>query len=445
MEHVVIIGNGISGITAARHIRKMSNKRITVISGETDYFFSRTALMYVYMGHMKFEHTQPYEPWFWEKNRIELKKAWVKSIDYNSKKVEFENEGSLAYDQLILAVGSKPNKFGWPGQDLDGVQGLYSYQDLELMEENTSKHSVKRAVIVGGGLIGVEMAEMLHTRNIPVTFFVREDKFWGNVLPEKEGDMVERHLVDNHIDLRFNTELKEIVADGNGRVKSVISSNGEEIECQFVGLTAGVSPNVEFLKGAELEVGRGIKVNRYLETNVPDVYAIGDCAEFNEGVDGRRPIEQVWYTGRIMGETVARTICGEKLMYTPGNWFNSAKFFDLEYQTYGWVFPTLKDNEEDFYWEHSDGLKCMHFVFEKESRKFIGVNTFGIRLRHEVMDKHLNQSSTIEKVMEELKDANFDPEFYRRYEDEIILQFNQKMGTNISARKKSWKRILNLG
>mgnify|MGYP000265332673 FL=1 len=70
-EHIVIIGNGISGITCARHIRKNSNKRITVISGETEHFFSRTALMYVYMGHMKFEHTQPYENWFWKKNRID--------------------------------------------------------------------------------------------------------------------------------------------------------------------------------------------------------------------------------------------------------------------------------------------------------------------------------------------------------------------------------------
>ena len=80
MEHIVIIGNGISGVTAARHIRKLSDKKITIVSAETDYFFSRTALMYVYMGHMKFEHTQPYENWFWKKNRIELKKAYVKIL-----------------------------------------------------------------------------------------------------------------------------------------------------------------------------------------------------------------------------------------------------------------------------------------------------------------------------------------------------------------------------
>ena len=90
MEHIVIIGNGVSGVTAARHIRKLSDKKITIISSETSHFFSRTALMYIYMGHMKFENTKPYEDWFWSKNRIELKQARVASIDTKNK----NNKGS---------------------------------------------------------------------------------------------------------------------------------------------------------------------------------------------------------------------------------------------------------------------------------------------------------------------------------------------------------------
>ncbi len=131
MEHIVIIGNGISGVTAARHIRKLSDKRITIISAETEYFFSRTALMYVYMGHMKFEHTQPYENWFWEKNRIELVNAYVERVNHSEKKLHLKGASDISYDKLVIATGSKPNKFGWPGQDLKGVQGMYSKQDLE--------------------------------------------------------------------------------------------------------------------------------------------------------------------------------------------------------------------------------------------------------------------------------------------------------------------------
>jgi NADPH-dependent 2,4-dienoyl-CoA reductase/sulfur reductase-like enzyme len=448
MKHVVIIGNGIAGITAARHIRKLGNDRITVVSGETDHFFSRTALMYVFMGHMKFEHTKPYEDHFWTKNRIDLLKGWVSDIDFDQKQVKL-GEQLVSYDALILALGSKPNKFGWPGQDLDGVQGLYSYQDLQLLEKNThppliskSERKVRRAVIIGGGLIGVELAEMLHTRNIEVTFLIRESRFWGNVLPMEEGKFICRHIESHHVDLRLETELAEILPDEKGRVKSVMTTDGEEIECELVGLTAGVSANISLVKSSALETNRGIIVNRFLETNLPDVYAIGDCAESSEPQEGRRAIEQVWYTGRMMGEAVAKTICGHRTEYQPGFWFNSAKFFDIEYQTYGTVSSELGEGHSHFFWEQQGGRRCVKVVFESGLGRFIGINSMGIRLRHEVFDRWLREERDIKYVMQHMKDANFDPEFYKKHEKEILEQFNADFGTNLSSKAKSWQRIL---
>src|SRR5690606_8920492 len=122
--------------------------------------------MYIYMGHMKFEDIKPYEDWFWEKNRIEILHDWVLQIDFENKGLTLESGSGIQYDILILATGSRPNKFGWVGQDLEGVQGLYSRQDLELMEKNT--RGINQAVVVGGGLIGIEMVEMLKSRDIPV-------------------------------------------------------------------------------------------------------------------------------------------------------------------------------------------------------------------------------------------------------------------------------------
>lgn len=434
---IVIIGNGITGVTCARYIRKMSNHQITLISAETDHFFSRTALMYIYMGHMKYEHTKPYEDWFWEKNRIDLKRAYVEKINTDQKELLLSGGSKMSYDKLVIASGSKPNKFGWPGQDLDGVQGLYSYQDLELLEKNTATLP-KRAVIVGGGLIGIEFAEMLHSRHIPVTLLVRESSFWNNVLPEGESALVNRHILEHGFDLRLGVNLGEIIDDGNGRAKGVtIKETGEKINCQLVGLTAGVSPSINFLKESNIELDRGVLVNLHQETNVPDVYAAGDCAQFHEPVAGRRPTEQVWYTGKIQGQVVAQNICGEKTTYDPGHWFNSAKFLDIEYQTYGWVFPKLKDNETNFYWEHPDGKKCLHFVWDATTEEFIGLNTFGIRLRHEIFDRFLRDKSTITHVLENLKAANFDPEFYKVHEADIITKFNQKTGKNITLKKQS--------
>ena len=112
-QHLVIIGNGISGITTARHVRKKSDMKITVISNETDHFYSRTALMYIYMGHMGYEQTKPYENWFWQSNRIDLVRGAVTEINTDHKTLQFEDGRSFNYDKLVIATGSKSNKFGY--------------------------------------------------------------------------------------------------------------------------------------------------------------------------------------------------------------------------------------------------------------------------------------------------------------------------------------------
>lgn len=443
MEHVVIIGNGIAGVTAARHIRKNANKRISIISAESKYFFSRTALMYVYMGHMRFEDIQPYENNFWQKNRIDLIEDYVASIDFKTKTLNLIQTPPIHYDQLILAVGSKPNKFRWKGQDYHGVQGLYSKKDLDLMEQNT--RGIKSAVIVGGGLIGIEMAEMLLSRNINVTFLIREKSFWGNVLPKRDGDFIVKHL-ERHkgLTLLFEEELDEVIPDDAKRAKAIKTKTGKIISCQFVGLAAGVSPNVDFLKESELDMERGILVNADLSTNQKDVYAIGDCAQFKNPINDRGPIEQVWYTGRMMGETVAQTIVGNKMDYQPSHWFNSAKFFDLEYQTYGRVWPDLNEDENEFIWQHSKDEVLLHFIFDKNTWEFKGVNTFGLRLRHELFEKWRNEKVSIQHVLTYLKTANFDPEFFKSFEKEIAETFNHQFGESVTLAPKKWWRKLML-
>ena len=126
-----------------------------------------------------------------------------------------------------------------------------------------------------------------------------------------------------------------------------------------------------------------------------------------------------------------------KQQYKPGHWFNSAKFIDIEYQTYGWVWAQPKENEARFYWEHESGKKCIHINYDKKNtREFIGINTFGIRMRHEFFDKILTEKKSVEYVLEHLADANFDPEFYKLHEPEIVAKFNKENNTNIQLKKE---------
>ena len=443
--HVVIIGNGIAGVTTARHLRKQDSEvEITIISSETKHFFSRTALMYIYMGHMRFKDTKPYEDWFWEKNRINLLQDKVNTVDFAGKTLVLEANAPLKYDKLVLATGSKSNFFNWPGQDLPGVQGLYNFQDLESL--NSRSAVIKEAVITGGGLIGVELAEMLVSKGIKVNFLVREGLFWGGVLPKEDAKMLEEHIIkDHHINLILNEELLSIHGDENAGVNAVKLKNaGTDLACQFVGITTGVSPNVAFLKDTDLKIERGIVVNEFLETNIPDVYAAGDCAQLAQPNAGRRPIEAVWYVGRMMGECLGKTLADKKTTYNPGPWFNSAKFFDIEYQTYGTVLAQPQENEERFFWKHPTKYEAIHVCFDKLSKAFIGVNVYGYRLRHEILDKQLREKVSVFTFLEELPNANFNPELYRTNEAAIIAAFNLTYKVDVKVKRKSWKSIFNL-
>jgi 3-phenylpropionate/trans-cinnamate dioxygenase ferredoxin reductase component len=438
---IAIIGNGIAGITAARWLRKLDDKvEITVISDEGDFFISRPALMYLYMGHMRHKDIMPYETWFWEKNRIGLLRGRVQSIDFQQKTLSIQslNHQSLnrQYDKLIIATGSKSNKFGWQGQDLDAVHGLYHIQDVEAMERHST--DLKHAVIVGGGLIGIEMAEMFHSRHIPVTFLVRETSFWNNILPAEESNMINRHIREHGIDLRLATELDKILDEnGDGKADAILTKSGEKIPCGFVGLTVGVSPNVDFLKNTPLSINRGILVNGYLETNEKDVFAIGDCAEIEHPQAGRRSIEAIWYTGKMMGEVAAYNVLGKKrVAYQPRLWFNSAKFLDIEYQVYGDIPANLPNHQDSIYWEHADGKKSIRINFDRHTEGVLGFNLMGIRYRHEVCEKWILEKTPIETVLQNLGLANFDPEFYREYEAEIIKTYNQQFGKDLQLKTK---------
>jgi 3-phenylpropionate/trans-cinnamate dioxygenase ferredoxin reductase subunit len=425
--HILIIGNGIAGITAARHIRKRSDHRITVISAESDYFFSRTALMYVYMGHMRWQDIMPYETWFWEKNRIQLINDLVTTLDDQRKIVYTAARKEISYDTLILATGSSSNRLEIPGNDLDGVASLYSLQDLQYLESKST--NLRRVVIAGGGLIGVELAEMLHSRHIPITFLVRESSYSNMVLPAEESEMVNREIREHGIELRLGTELKEINGDETGRVKSVITTTGEEIDCLLVCISVGVLPNVSWLLDSHIEINKGILVDEFLRTNIPGIYAVGDCAELRRPSPGRKAIEPLWYTGRLMGEALASTICGSPVKYDGGIWFNSAKFFTIEYQVYGEINPTLPEGQKSIYWQQPDGKKSIRINYTEHA--VIGFNLMGVRFRQEVCEKWIITKTKIEVVLGSLELALFDQEFSPNYAHHVRDAYHSITGIRL--------------
>ncbi len=415
--HVAILGNGVTGVSAAIELRRLRpDWRITILSGESAHHWSRPALMYVFMGHMRYADTKPFEDSFWGERRLDLVRAWVTRVDTARKRLELHEKPPVSYDALLVATGSRPNRFGWPGQDLDGVQGLWGLQDLRTLYASVER--ARRAVVVGGGLIGIELAEMLHSRGLHVTILVRESGYWSNVLPGPESALVGRHVRAHGIELLLGSELERIEDDGAGRARAVRTKDGRRLECEIVGLTAGVSPNLEALAGSGIETGRGVLVDRRLRTSDPWVWAAGDCAEIRgAGPGGKNLVQQVWYTGKQQGTFVARQIAGEESgEYAPGTWFNSAKFLDLEYQVYGQVAPEGVA-QEALYWEHPSGRHALRVAHEEG--RVVGCSTLGLRWRHPVCERWIRARATTGEVLARLEEAWFEPELFRRHEAAI--------------------------
>ena len=264
------------------------------------------------------------------------------------------------------------------------------------------------------------------------------------MLPKEEAELVSRHIRQHGFDLHLSTSLKEIRGDESGNVKEVVTDKGDVIECQYVGLTAGVHPNIELVNNSPVETNRGIMVDEFLQTNIPGVYAIGDCAELRHPRPGRRSIEPVWYVGKMMGEVVAENIIEGEKAYDPGIWFNSAKFLDIEYHVYGDVPNLPREDLSSLYWEHPDGCKSIRINYDTNTKAVKGFNVMGIRYRHSVCDKWIKTGTPVEEVLENLSLANFDPEFYPEHESPLRELYENQTGISLSGKaKRNWDSVFN--
>jgi NADPH-dependent 2,4-dienoyl-CoA reductase/sulfur reductase-like enzyme len=405
----VIIGNGVAGITAAFTIRaRDANAEISVISGESDYFFSRTALMYSFMDRMSLRDLEPYERKVYDRQAIRRVRGWVVQLDADAHNVTLDNGSALPFDRLLLATGSVPRRPDWRGLDRakEGVCHFVSLQDLARCEHLTE--TSYDAVLVGGGLIGVELAECLVHHGRSLTFLIREPWYWPVALGGEEGAMISEHIRRHGVNLLLSEQVDEVLNDSSGRVRGVRTVNGTEFPCQMLGIAIGVRPCIDWLKRVATPpvLSRGILVRTDFRTSLPDVFAAGDCAELNaSGL-----IEQIWYSAKRQGELAGRSMLGDAIDYTPPLFYNSAKFFDLEYTTVGRVNDAPAD-ALSYYWR-IPGKEASIRIVEREGT-VIGFNMLGSRWNHTILEKWITERRSMSYVMKILHQAQFDVEFGR--------------------------------
>jgi len=283
-------------------------------------------------------------------------------------------------------------------------------QDLENCERLTP--STREAVVVGGGLIGIELVECLWFHKKKVTFLVREPYYWPVALAREEAEFVSEHMRHHGVDVRFGDELTSIETGSDGRVAAVSTKGGARFDCQMLGVCVGVQPNIDRLRSFKTPpaLGRGIIVNDRFETSLPDVFAAGDCAEFHFA-DGRPAlVELIWYSAKRHGEIVGRNLFGDQVPYVPPVFFNSSKFFEIEYTTVGQVM-SLPDGTPTIYRKMSGQGISQRIVHDGE--RVLGFNMLGSRWNHEILQRWVAEGRSPEFCLKNLQSAQFDVELGR--------------------------------
>jgi NAD(P)H-nitrite reductase large subunit len=298
----VIIGNGFAGIWAIEGIRQLDKENpIILISDEDNY--SRPLISY-YLGKRVKSSLMPYrDEEFFKNNKVTLKIGQrVTKIDQKNNNVQLKNGESITYSKLLIATGGKPIKPPMQNSDAKGVFTFTTYSEAKQIKEYIEEYSVKHAVVIGGGLIGLKATEAMIDLGIEVTIVELADRILSATFDKKASGIIENALVEDKCRVIKENTVANIQTT-NDRVSGVLLKSGEKLACELVIVAVGVKPDLTLLEGTTIKVNRGIIVNELMQTSDPSIFAAGDVAEVKGWVIAILPLAT--RQGRIAGMNMA--------------------------------------------------------------------------------------------------------------------------------------------
>lgn len=309
----VILGMGAAGIGAAEAIRSQDKQgEIVCVSAEKEGYYSRPGLAYFLSKELAAKSLFPFSQQDFQNKGIRQLHLNAVRLDPENKEVVFSDGKKLRYDRVLLAVGAEAVRPKLEGMDLDGVVYLDSIQQTELMVRKARWQ--KRAVVVGGGITALEIVEGLMARGVKVDFFIRGERYWNRVLDEVESRIVQRRLREEGVRVHLNTQLARILGR-SGKIVGVETQDGRRIPTKMVAFAIGVRPRLGLAKSSGLEVGRGVRVNPYMQTSHPDVFAAGDVAEVYDPDSGEWIVDSLWPVARQQGMAAGMNMAGKQQQY----------------------------------------------------------------------------------------------------------------------------------
>ncbi|MCX6078394.1 MAG: FAD-dependent oxidoreductase [Chloroflexi bacterium] len=335
MTNYVIVGMGVAGIGAAEAIRSVDKSSlITFIGDDPHGFYSRPGLAYYLTGEVDEKLLFPFQPQDLKDLDAHFTRGTVVRIHPQLRQVELSDGKRVSYDRLLLAVGSSAIRLNIPGANLEGVVKLDHLEDARRIVSLAKR--ARTAVVVGGGITALELAEGLASRKVKVHLLIRTAHYWSNVLDDIESEIVEQRLKEDGVTIHFVSELTDILGK-NGRVAGFRLASGQQFACDMLAYGVGVKPRLTLARDAGIDCDRGVLVDEHLRTNLDDIYAAGDVAQVYDPASGRSVLDSLWSPAREQGRVAGMNMAGRIMAYLKPVPFNVTRLAGLTTTIIGMV------------------------------------------------------------------------------------------------------------
>jgi NADPH-dependent 2,4-dienoyl-CoA reductase/sulfur reductase-like enzyme len=369
----VIVGGGLTAGYAAREFveQGLDPGQLLILSAEQTLPYERPPLSKGFLeGEKTTEEILINDPAFYDENGIEVKLGTpVTQVNLGEKRLQADG-GEFAYEKLLIATGSRPRTFDLPGSDRDNIFYLRQVGDARQIRQ--AAEEADKAVVIGGSFIGMEAASVLQSQGVGTTMVFPEEHVWEAFFTSTMAAFFERYYRERGVTILPQRKVDSFAGNGrgDGRATQVITSEGERLAADLVVAGIGVQPNSELFEGSGLEIEQGyIKVNRFLETNMPDVLAAGDVTRYRDVIYERPLHLEHWDNAMNQGQHAARVMMGEHEPYERVPYFFS-DVFDLSYEFWGDASNAVKavhhgqveEGSFSVWWLAADGRLLAAFI-----------------------------------------------------------------------------------
>ncbi len=388
----MIIGDGIAGHSAAKMLREGdAYSEITILTAEDFTLYNRINLKEYIIGGMSHSDLMIDEK-FYKTNKVKIRLGTSVTAVKPDTHMVVTDHGIIEYDKLLLATGGTPIPLGCPGGNAQGVHYLWTINDADAMNRDLA--DAKSAVVIGAGLLGIDLARAYTARGLETHYLMRGNHWARKYMEPRASQIIEDGMREGGVQIHFGeTPTGVVVRDGHAQ--AVHTDKGNTYPADVVGVGIGLDISKDFLEGSGIEVNEGILADSHLRTTVPDVYTAGDSAEYQDVLTGRREIMGNWASARVMGQNAALNMMGVEQEFAFVGFYSYTHF----------------------------GLKCMLIgsprigadvstvaVYNDSRRIYRGITLYNGHIVGAVLINDFSGASDIKERMREREDVSANPE-----------------------------------